>query len=48
MVYGKWCARSNEGDVSYVGCRHTGVVVYGLEYFFGGMGIEYCNPVSHH
>ena len=26
--------------------RHTGIVVYGLEYFFGGMGIEYCSPVS--
>lgn len=26
--------------------RHTGVVVYGNEYFFGGMGIEYCPPVS--
>ena len=25
--------------------RHTGIVVYGLEYFFGGMGIEFCNPV---
>ena len=26
--------------------RHTGVVVYGREYFYGGMGIEYCPPVS--
>ena len=26
--------------------RHTGVVVYGQEFFFGGMGIESCNPVS--
>lgn len=28
-------------------CRHTGVVVYGKEYFFGGMGIEFCNPVRY-
>jgi hypothetical protein len=27
-------------------CRHTGVVVYGREYFYGGMGIESCAPVS--
>ncbi len=27
--------------------RHTGVVVYGMEYFYGGMGIEYCPPVSY-
>ena len=26
--------------------RHTGVVVFGREYFFGGMGIQWCNPVS--
>ena len=26
--------------------RHTGIVVYGLEYFYGGLGIEYCSPVS--
>jgi len=26
------------------GVWHTGVVVYGKEYFFGGSGIEYCNP----
>ncbi|RWS08794.1 uncharacterized protein B4U79_01416 [Dinothrombium tinctorium] len=26
------------------GIWHTGVVVYGREYFFGGMGIESCNP----
>lgn len=26
-------------------CRHTGVVVYGKEYFYGGMGIEFCAPV---
>lgn len=25
--------------------RHTGIVVRGTEYFFGGMGIEYCPPV---
>ena len=27
-------------------CRHTGVVVYGQEFFYGGMGIESCPPVS--
>ena len=27
------------------GVWHTGVVVYGREYFFGGGGIEYCEPV---
>lgn len=27
-------------------CRHTGVVVYGKEFFFGGgVGIEFCHPV---
>ena len=26
--------------------RHTGIVVYGKEYFFGSGGIEYCPPVS--
>ena len=26
--------------------RHTGVVVFGREYYFGGMGIEWCYPVS--
>ena len=26
--------------------RHTGIVVFGKEYFYGGgMGIEFCNPV---
>ena len=27
-------------------CRHTGVVAYGQEFFYGGMGIESCPPVS--
>lgn len=27
-------------------CRHTGVVCYGKEFFFGGGGIEYCLPVN--
>jgi len=26
--------------------RHTGVVVYGREYYYGGLGIEYSLPVS--
>jgi hypothetical protein len=26
--------------------RHTGITVYGKEYFFGSGGIEYCPPVS--
>eukprot|EP00731_Ephydatia_muelleri_P030207 Em0021g730a len=26
------------------GVWHTGVVVYGTEYFFGGLGIEYTSP----
>ena len=25
--------------------RHTGIVVFGKEYFYGGMGIEFCDPV---
>ena len=25
--------------------RHTGIVIYGKEYFFGSGGIEYCPPV---
>jgi len=29
------------------GIWHTGVVVYGREYFFGGQGITSCLPVSH-
>lgn len=30
----------------YAWYRHTGVVVYGKEFFFGGgVGIEFCNPV---
>jgi hypothetical protein len=29
------------------GVWHTGIVVYGEEYYFGGMGgIESCQPVS--
>lgn len=27
------------------GVWHTGVVVYGKEWFFGGMGVENCPPV---
>ena len=30
------------------GVWHTGVCAYGREYFFGGGGIESCNPVSGH
>lgn len=26
--------------------RHTAVVVFGREYFYGGAGIMYCHPVS--
>ncbi|XP_064394250.1 desumoylating isopeptidase 1-like [Halichondria panicea] len=26
------------------GIWHTGVVVYGMEYFYGGLGIEFCPP----
>jgi hypothetical protein len=26
------------------GCRHTGIVVYGKEWFFGGDGIQYVSP----
>eukprot|EP00092_Neocalanus_flemingeri_P006784 GFUD01007327.1.p1 GENE.GFUD01007327.1~~GFUD01007327.1.p1 ORF type:complete len:483 (+),score=120.10 GFUD01007327.1:136-1449(+) len=26
------------------GIWHTGIVVFGKEYFFGGSGIEFCNP----
>ena len=34
-------------DMSMISsCRHTGVVVYGKEFFYGGMGIEFCGPVS--
>ena len=29
------------------GIWHTGVVVYGREYFFGGQGITSCLPVSY-
>jgi len=32
--------------VHYLLYRHTGVVVFGREYYYGGMGIEWCNPVS--
>lgn len=28
------------------GVWHTGIVVYGQEFFFGGDGISSCNPVS--
>ena len=28
------------------GIWHTGIVAYGQEWFFGGMGIESCRPVS--
>ena len=28
------------------GIWHTGVVAYGREYFFGGGGIQSCEPVS--
>lgn len=28
------------------GLWHTGIVAYGREYFFGGMGIESCRAVS--
>ena len=28
------------------GIWHTGIVAYGQEWFFGGMGIESCPPVS--
>lgn len=27
-------------------CRHTSVVVYGEEFFFGGAGISSCPPVK--
>ena len=32
--------------LSFFSYRHTGIVVFGREYFFGGGGIEYCFPVS--
>ena len=30
----------------FVVYRHTGVVVFGREFFYGGTGIEFCAPVS--
>ena len=36
--YKQWC------DLFFF--RHTGVVVYGREYYYGGLGIEYSLPVS--
>ena len=35
-----WCVHS------IIFLRHTGIVAFGAEYFYGGMGIEYCPPVS--